>query len=134
MNEELTLKLVRWVIFTAVLSLVPLGILYIALLYASKPHGLANILGNGELLIIAWILGIGGFGELIPEGSTKRIPALACGGLNAVIFICSLSLFVVARYTAGPQESMEIFTTWASIILFIATFFTSAGCVALSEI
>jgi hypothetical protein len=82
MSQDITIKLVRWVIFTAVVSVVPLGILFVALVYAHKPHDLSAILGNGELVIISWVLGIGGLGELIPEGSTKRLPALACVGVN----------------------------------------------------
>jgi len=136
MTDALTLKLIRWAIFTAVFSIVPLGILFLVLVYSSRPHGIGDIIGDGELLLISWILAIGGLGELFPDGSKLRIPTLVFAGVNSIVLVISLALFVIVRYasTGVASEAHTSFTVWASIILFVSAFFTSSACVALAEI
>lgn len=134
MTDELTLKLMRWAIFTAAFSVIPLGILFLVLFYSSKPHAVKDVIGDGELLLISWILAIGSLGELFPEGSTQKIAALFFAGANAIVVVLSLAMFVIVRYVSAGDASHVKFTIWSSIILFISSLFTSAACIALAEI
>jgi ABC-type tungstate transport system substrate-binding protein len=54
-------KVLRWIIFGAIVSLLPLAVAWVtlALTSAAQPPqnpDLASVLGNGELLVVVWVL------------------------------------------------------------------------------
>jgi hypothetical protein len=66
-EERLSLvavKIVRWLIFGAIISLLPLAFTFGDLALRGRPHHLADVMGNGELLVVVWVLSASALGEM----------------------------------------------------------------------
>jgi hypothetical protein len=69
-------KIARWIIFGALVSIIPLGVFYEILVIRNQPANLGKIMGNGELLIVTWVLCAGALGELLARAERIRVFAL----------------------------------------------------------
>lgn len=126
-------KLARWLIFTVIFALVPLGVATLALLTYSKPFSLSAIAEHGELLLIATVIGGSAVGELIaPRTHRWPVRKIVCGGATLVLVITSGMWFAIIVSSAGTRNSDVV--SFGSLAILIFTILSSAGCVALSEL
>ena len=132
----MTEKLLKWLIFAAAISILPLLFTYIALYLKSAQSPFLTALGGGELFLITWVLSSTALGELIsggPRNSPMRI--IAAGGSVLVLLILSASLYVlIADDRASAQPSIDATrVSMLSVAVFFGALGASAACIALSE-
>jgi hypothetical protein len=66
-------KLVRWFMFSVLISLVPLALTYFNLWLDRRQAPLEMLVARGELLLICTTLGAAAPGELFPSGRENPI-------------------------------------------------------------
>ena len=101
------LRVLRWMIFGAVVSVLPLSFAYADLLVTSHAASLEKILGNGELLVIIWVLSSTAVGELF--GSSGRLAwlKLIVGGATLLVILAAGHEFATiteARAANAPLD------------------------------
>src|SRR5262249_21968577 len=91
-------KILRWIIFGAVVSLLPLLFAWVILALTSQGTALQStylekVIGNGELLVVVWVLSASAIGELFGSGNNLRHAKIITGGLTFIIILASTGLF-----------------------------------------
>jgi hypothetical protein len=86
-------RILRWLLFGAVVSVLPLVYTFVDLMMRSETPNLHKIIGNGELLVIVWVLSASAFGELIGSDSDNKVLKIIFGGCTFII-ILSAALFL----------------------------------------
>lgn len=118
-------KLVRWFMFSVLVSLVPLAMTYFGLRLDRRPVHLEMLVGRGELLLISTTLGAAALGELFPGGRENAIGKLLAAGTSLVgILVCSF-YFATIQSRATP-DGHAILTV--SVWLFAGMLVASAIC------
>jgi hypothetical protein len=126
-------KLVKWLIFSVILALLPLAFNYLRLEMRGQDATLQALLGNGELLLVAAAISAAAIGEVIGSGKAYGAPKfLAGGGALMILALASMQFADVAAAQALPSYRPGV-VVWASQFFFIFAVITGAGCVALSE-
>lgn len=111
-------KLIRWIIFTAICSLIPLAFAYFDLLFKDRSPGIEKIIRNGELLLITTVICATAIGEILASGATTqptivRVLKLTVGGAVFIIALFSALLFadvVVTRLASGILSDQYIYS------------------------
>jgi hypothetical protein len=129
-------KLIRWLLFGVVLSLLPLIAAYLTAAAFAQVQRLSTFLSGGApLLLISATLTGAAVGELF--GHSGRRPAaleVFVGGL--AIFVALLAAISYATFTTAStlgNHPNEGFVAIYSTVLFSISVASGAGCVALSE-
>jgi hypothetical protein len=131
-------KLARWIIFGAIVSLLPLVFAWITLVLASQTDPprdpeLKQIVGNGELLVIIWVLSATAIGELFGSGGGLQIPKIITGGFTLIVIILAAGLFVwTVDERALNRPVNEALLVRYSIYMFISSIVCSIGCLLCS--
>ncbi len=129
-------KMVRWVIFSVVIALLPIIFNYLSMLTKGLPTSLEIVISRGELLIVSAAINAAAIGELFGSGTTnKRIPKIIAGGVCVIILLLTSLWFadIVATILLNkPVESRIIML--GSVAAFLSTVLASGSSVALSEV
>lgn len=128
-------KFARWVIFSVLLALVPLGFSALARWTRKQPADLDSILSSGELLLVT--VGIVGaaVGELIGTNRKRGWPTteiVAAGMSLLILAVCSLYFADVAAARAAAHVVDGAVVTKVSLVLCSTGVVSSAICVLLS--
>lgn len=132
----MAVKLIKWLFFGVVLSLVPL-LATVSLLAAKatpSPSPFLDTIQKGELLLISAAMCGGAMGDLIGTGRDYLALKLTLGG-TAVIATIFASLFyaTVIEAAGTPHAYDPAFVAHASIWIFGLSVPTCGGIIALSE-
>lgn len=101
------MKLLRWITFGVIISLVPILLVYLDLLFEKKPITIENLIGHGELIVITWVLTAGALGELIGSPAAHPFAKILFGCIAVIVII-------VAVYFFGVVAHAEILATNAT--------------------
>jgi len=127
-------KVLRWLIFSVVLALIPLlANALMTLTFGTRPT-LANTLAHGELLLIAAALSAAGAGELFGTRDTNRLKKIAAGGGSILVLLSTAIYFASVSSATSTGTSIDLsVVSSASIMLYLCALISSFSCVALSE-
>ena len=139
MAERLTAKLMRWLIFSVVLALVPLAFTALRLSTRGDSPSLLTCLlraiSRGELLLIAAILCGRSSGELVGSGTSYRISkTISAGGAVILLMLAALYFADVTAAQLSGQHIEAALVQKVSLILFVCGLFCSASCLTLAEL
>jgi len=128
-------KILRWLIFSVVIALLPLAFNLLRFSSRGTPLSLLTILSNGELLLISAAIAAAAAGELFASGQNYIKAKLFAGGGCVIVLILASFLFadISVAIASGEKISQEAVST-NSIVIFILTVVASGSCVALSEV
>lgn len=129
-------RFIRWLVFSVVLALLPIGLNAIKTIFrAGETFAWLGLIEHGELLIIAAAVSAAAMGLLIGTGNGRfKIGKIIAGGAALIMTLVAASSYadLSAAIGAGvPMKPDAIFAT--SIVVFICSFVASAGCVVLGE-
>lgn len=127
-------KIIKWLIFSVVLALLPFAFNYLRLSSRSIDPTFINIFGNGELLLVAAGIAAAAVGDLIGSGSGHKIAKLFAGG-GSVVVLCLASLHFadVASLKNSPTFDADVVVV-SSMWFFIFAIISGAGCISLGEV
>lgn len=125
-----SIRVTRWVLFTALASLFPLLAVFIIGLKAGFP-GVVEITGNGDLLLITWVLSVGVCGELI--GCKPGRPILWAFFSVLLIMALSIILFMLYSHVADPAGQVSVVISISSAALFLSAVWVSCRILSLIE-
>jgi hypothetical protein len=115
--------LVAWLVGSVLVSLIPLGLIAVHEADVLSDPSFYQILGHGDLLIIAFTLTVAGIAELCP--SVSKVAAEELVGFIFMILGAIIVLAIeIAWYSdlvgeiAGSHQVPIHLVTWGSIILF----------------
>ncbi|MFZ5911684.1 MAG: hypothetical protein ACOYYU_16855 [Chloroflexota bacterium] len=135
-RREVLNKLVKWVIFSVIVSLLPLFI-NLLLLYLNGIYlTIAYFSPHGELLLISVTICAIAIGDVIGTGKKYLALKLLAAGGCVLILIFSSSIFAILSLgSIIPENSATASAiTDFSLITFLFSLLTSSGCVYLSEV
>jgi hypothetical protein len=124
-------KVVRWFMFGVIISLVPILLLYLLLTLDKQPAGMEKLIGNGELLVITWVLAAGAVGELIGSPAAHPLAKLIFGCLAMIVVILATFFFAAVSgahaFGTSPAVVSKIIenSTW----FFLASLIPSGICI-----
>lgn len=131
-------KLVHWLVFSVIISLLPLIFnLITMIIYAWGPGpSLLSISSRGELMLVSAGIAAKGIGELFASGRKKLIAKYVAGGGCVVVLVLSSMSFVYISTASGSGVPLDAATriSQASAIMLGFTMLASGSCVALSEV
>ncbi len=137
-EERLSLvavKIVRWLIFGAIISLLPLAFTFGDLALRGRPHHLADVMGNGELLVVVWVLSASALGEMFGGKGGRPIFHIVVGGATLLVIVVAALLFAfITEARAGGQPINEDLLVNASIILYGVSLIPCVFCLICSEV
>ena len=126
------LKVVRWIIFEVIISVLPLGFAYVDLTMKAKDPTWAGVIGNGELLVIVWAISAGAIGELFGSDGRPLLKVI-CGGLTLLVIISATHFFsAITEARASNVKLDDAFVVSASVKLFIFSLAPSLACLAIT--
>jgi hypothetical protein len=126
-------KILRWLFFGVVVSLLPLGFAYFDLVMKDKPATWVAVLGNGELLVIIWALAAGAIGELFGSKDGQNALKIVSGGLTLIVLISAAHFFATITEARASNANLDdAFIVKASVELFIVSLVPSLACLALT--
>lgn len=123
-------RMIRWFIFSVLLSLVPLTLSYVAMQLDGGRVSLHMLMGRGELLLICTTVGAAALGELIPAGRDNAILKLLAGGCTMlVVVVSSLSFAAIqSRQSPDPGSVLAI-----SLSMFLGMLVAGGSCMYLAH-
>ncbi|OCC02398.1 hypothetical protein BA190_24040 [Labrys sp. WJW] len=131
-SKWFTAKVLRWLIFSIIFSLLPLGLDYLMALSRSKsPSGSiwADVIGRGELCLIAVTLSAVGAGEMYGTQLKGERLSVILGGASLINTMLGVALYVMMKSAADTPSAYILF----SIIIFFSTLVVATSCIAASE-
>jgi hypothetical protein len=134
--EGLPGKLLRWIMFSIVLALLPLGMKYLSLVTRNHEFSLSNIVSHGELLLITITMCTTAIAELLCSGSGKKLPKLFVGSWTILILIVATGYFadISVAFELGQAEKFSKSTIfYYQVWLFVLSFLFGIACIFLSE-
>lgn len=130
----MTSKILRWLVFGALASLLPLGFSYADLALRARPVGLGWVIGNGELLAIIWVLSAAAFGQLVGSGPAMKNLKILAGGFTLLIIVSAALLSAsIVEARANNVTVDETLVVNASLGLYLISVVPCVVCVACSE-
>ncbi|MBN4056090.1 hypothetical protein JYT20_00040 [Rhodothermus sp. AH-315-K08] len=131
---NLTARLVKWLIFSVVLALLPIAFNAIHVLTRSGDPTLENLLGGGELLLVAAAISAASIGYLVPGGKDRPVRRIvAAGGAVIVLVMTSYYFADIAAAPVSPPLDTSVITLLSGLFFLFAVL-AGAGCVALEEV
>jgi len=126
-------KLIKWLIFSVALALLPLAFNYLHLLSHTKVPTLEALLGQGELLLIAAGISAAAIGSLIGSGTDWFLAKILAGGGSVfVLGLASLYYADVSAVHSDAQLDLHVVVT-SSAWFFRFAVAAGAACVAMEE-
>ena len=128
-------KLLKWLIFSVVIALLPIIFYSLQLLTRGLSPTLELVTSKGELLLISTAMAAGALGELITSQSDKKIFKIIAGGGSVIILlICSLYYADVASCILTNQAIQAEVVSRISIIGYCFSFISSGSCIFIAEV
>ncbi len=136
-------KLGKWLFFSILFPLLPLGYVYVKGFLVGPEVGLHELVARGGLLLLAAGLAAGGIGDLLLSGSKWLWIKVSAGGfctlaaVSAALYYGDLSdAYTESLLRRVPlKETLNIgLAFWVSVILYSAAVFTSLVCVLVAEL
>lgn len=127
-------KLVRWLIFSVVIALLPLAFNLLNIISQENTISFYLIFSHGELLLVSAAITATAIGELVASGKNKAIAKLISGGCCTVDLIVAsywFSLISTSISMSIPVNSKMV--AQGSIAIFLFSVLASGSCIALSE-
>lgn len=123
-------KLVRWFMFSVLVSLVPLALTYFILWVDRREVHLEMLVARGELLLISTTLGAAALGELFPGTRENALEKLLSGGALVLLMLTSSLFFAViqARQSSNPRSLFAV-----SLALFVGILAAAGSCMFYSH-
>lgn len=133
-NQELAARMARWVIFTVVLSIIPLIIDYLAA--AAHAHGNlpgpSEVYSKGELCLTTTALAGVAAGEILGLSERAKTPKIILGGLCVIFSVCSIAIYGMIKSNSDPL-ALPTFAQ-ASVWLFGGALLISTSTIAVAEL
>lgn len=125
-----TEKLLRWFMFSVLVSLVPLGLTYFNLWLDHREGHVEVLVARGELLLICTTLGAGAIGELFPGSRDHGIAKLLMAGALILLILISSVCFaaIQSRHSTDPRSIFAV-----SLALFGGMLPVAASCLFYSH-
>jgi len=124
-------KFIRWILFSVILSLLPLFFLWLVnLAYENRDSSMEALVSRGELMLVTAILCATVIGDLIGHNSKNKIILLFFGFISVFLMLVSSSLYTLFAYPDLMAEKITdgyVFNT--SVIVYVAALVSSSVCV-----
>ncbi len=134
-GTTMTEKVLRWMIFSVVLALIPLLANALITVTFGASLTLTGMLEHGELLLIAAALSAAGAGELFGTSNTNKLKKITAGGGSILILLSAAIYFASISSAASMGALIDIsMVSIVSIVFYVCALIASFSCVALSEI
>ncbi len=112
----MTEKVLPWLVFGALISVLPLGYAYGDLMLRQQEASMAKVIGNGELLVVVWVLCASALGELLGSGPKNPLRKILVGGVVLILIIfaaLSFSSIAEARAAKVPiNDRLVVIWSW----------------------
>jgi hypothetical protein len=123
-------RLVRWFMFSVLVSLVPLVSSYFNLWLDKRQAPMEVLVARGELLLICTTLGAAAIGELFPGSRDNAVEKLLSGGASILLILVSTVFFASTQSRNSPSPR-SIFVV--SVALFVGMLVAAASCIFYSH-
>ena len=128
------IKLIRWAIFSALISLLPLWFNYLVMRINGFSPPLKDLISHGELLLITAGLSAAAVGKVIASGRNYANRKFLAAGGCLIVLLTSSFYFAYISSLYKSAEILDInFIAHISLVLYFSAIFSSAACVRLSE-
>ena len=124
-------RVIRWLLFGAFFSVVPLIVLYLILLMLSQKPTLAKLVEHGELFVIVWVLSASALGELM-DSNASNLAKTIFSFFTLAIVTAAASFFggyVTAKLYPNLLSLDEHLVMSGSIALFFISLVPSSMCI-----
>lgn len=130
-----TEKMVKWIIFSVLMALVPLIASALSQATRGSAPMLHELVSRGELLLITAALCARSCGELFGSNESQRVPKLVAGGATIIVMLLAAIYFsdVTASYRASASLDVVVIAR-TSFALYAASVLVGASCILLSEL
>jgi hypothetical protein len=131
----MTERVVRWLIFSVIIALLPLAFNYLRIFIRGTIPSLILLLSHGELLLVSAAIAATAIGELVASGEERKIAKyVAGGGCVSILFLAS-ALFaeISSAIYSGASISSELVSS-SSTLMFGFTVISSISCIVLAEL
>lgn len=129
---SLPTKLLRWLIFSVILALLPLVFNYLHVVTRGGAPTFDVLLGQGQLLLVVAAISGSALGNLFGSGKNWLGGKMVAGGGS--LCILALSSYYFADITAASSNLNFHFIAISSLAFFACAVGSAAGCVALAEV
>lgn len=126
-------KVLRWLFFTVLLSVAPIGLSYVSGIADKKPNlSIWSLLNQGDLFLLCTAFCCAALGEFIGLNVQRWAGAKIVAGSTAILHILAcIYLYVLIR---NPSANTDIdYLVSLSLGLFISGVAVSTACMAISE-
>lgn len=118
------IKYVKWLLFTGVITVLPIGLNLTFQLLSQKTIELSELIGNGQLLLVSCALSASGLGEIFSSAdrnSENFMPRVIAGFVGIVFLLLSSSIYGYVSGIAGDKMDMDLFIK-IQFLVFTASF------------
>lgn len=133
-DGNMTEKFTIWLIFSVTLALAPLLFNASLMFISGKSPTLAQLLKNGELLIITVAIGADAIGKLFGSGSARKLLKIAAGGGTTLLVIFSSLLFSAISTSSLGTAFDPSRVAMISTVMFSFTVIAGGSCTILAEL
>ena len=131
---SLPAKLTKWLVFSVLLALLPIGYNYLRVLTRGGDPTVENLLGKGELLLVTAGISAAALGNLIGSGKDwLRAKMFAGGGSVIMLILVTLYFTDITSTPAGQSLNSSVIASYSKWF-FLFSVLAGAGCVALEEL
>ncbi len=122
--------ILKWLVFTVAVSLVPFGMVALSLWSGDKPLSLGALWPHGELLLVATALAADGVGDLIPTNPTASRAKIVAAGMCVIILVVAALWYALIQ---GHPEFKLSKISKGSMTIFASTVIACMCCKILAE-
>lgn len=126
-------KLIKWLLFSAVISLVPICATYVILLSSNNSPSFISLICRGELQLISVALLANGIGEIVANDTINKIIKLLLTGVSTILLLI-ISIWygsIVSSLISSSINTTNDFLVLYTLIAFIASFVISGCCISI---
>jgi len=108
--REVALKLLKWIMFEVIFALMPLAFNWASAELKHKNAGWEEILGRGELLLVAVAIVAAGLGDLSNRGMNNRLRGTkqTLIGVGCILICASTWLYSQVAVLPGEANSVDL--------------------------
>jgi len=132
-SEYMEAHLIRWVIFSVIITLTPLSYNFLRNLSRGKATSLVKLVSNGELLLISGAISAGALGHLFGSEGTMGLAEILSGGGCVWVLMIATYWFADVSELRKLNEGAEKTIAVGSLIIFIFAVTTGSFCVLLGQ-
>ncbi len=128
------IKVIRWMLFSVSIALVPLFFNYFSLKLRGFDVDVQQIIQNGELMLIIAAMSAAAIGELVGSSGQARILKVVAGGSSTLLLMLAALYYAdVAslRFSGSMPDADSV--AMMSFALFGLAVVSGGSCIALSE-